>query len=135
MIKTRAALAVRHSSGPVGYPGPPAPCFPAVRNLSLFIVGLDSTIVSIARPAIGHRGSREPPGRYGVCPAIFRRAARSAMMSRWLVRMLPAAAGTASLSRLARWESAAAAGPAAAASAARGTASGPAREITRAAGR
>jgi hypothetical protein len=135
MIKTRAALAARHSRGPVGYPGPPAPCLLTVRKSQP--VHRRAGQHDREHRAACHRApeSREHPGRYGVCPAIFRRAARSAIMSRWLVRMTPAAAGTASPSRLARWESAAAAGPAAAASAARGTASGAAREITRAAGR
>src|SRR5437763_570714 len=41
-------------------------------------------------PSIPAPASREPPGRYGCCPAIFRRAPRSVMvMSRWPVRMMP----------------------------------------------
>ena len=42
---------------------------------------------ALAIPALP---SREPPGRYGCCPAIFRRAPGSVMvMSRWPVRMMP----------------------------------------------
>ena len=61
----------------------------------VFVLGLVTTsqwaLGTAARTAATFEApSREPPGRYGCCPAIFRRAPRSVMvMSRWPVRMMP----------------------------------------------